>query len=222
NFALEPGHALAGIGPSAAGNSTLARLLVGVHAPSAGSVRLDGAEVHAWDRVDFGRHVGYLPQDVGLFAGTVAQNIARFMQDGADTIVEAAMAAGAHEMILQLPQGYETEIGAGAPLLSPGQRQRIALARAVFGPPAVVVLDEPNSSLDSAGDAALANCLVRLKSARTTVVSVAHRAEILRHVDRILCLQDGAQIAFGPRADILPRLYRGPGAVTDPGAVRTG
>jgi PrtD family type I secretion system ABC transporter len=222
NFALEPGQALAIVGPSAAGKSTLARLLMGVYAPSTGSVRLDGAEVHGWDRIDFGRHAGYLPQDVELFAGTVAQNIARYKQTDGDGIVRAAMAAGAHEMILQLPQGYETEIGDGAALLSAGQRQRIALARAVFGAPAMVVLDEPNSSLDSAGDTALANCLAGLKSARTTVVIVTHRAEILRHVDRILCLQDGAQIGFGPRADILPRLYRGAGVAADPGAARIG
>ena len=206
SFGVLPGEALGIIGPTAAGKSTLARLLVGIRNPSAGSVRLDGADVAAWAREELGRYIGYLPQDVELFADTVAGNIARFGSKASEPIVEAAMLAGAHEMILGLPQGYETPIGEGGCLLSGGQRQRVALARAVYGKPSFLVLDEPNSNLDGEGEAALAECLQRLKAAGTTVVVVTHRITVLNGVDKILQLNAGVADAFGTRDEFIARL----------------
>jgi len=208
NFALEPGEALAVVGPTASGKTSLARLLVGVHAPSAGAVRLDGASVHAWDRTEFGRHVGYVPQDIELFAGSVADNISRFQSGPDEAIVEAAQAANAHDLIVHLPNGYETQIGEGGALLSAGQRQRIALARALYGKPALVVLDEPNSNLDEEGDRALIATLARLKRASITVVIVTHRSSALSAVDQVLALQGGAVVAVGPRAEVMTKLAR--------------
>jgi ABC-type protease/lipase transport system fused ATPase/permease subunit len=169
-------------------------------------VRLDGAEVHAWERADFGRHVGYLPQDVALFAGSVRDNIARMAEAPDEAVIAAARLAGAHETILRLPDGYATDVGSQGAALSGGQRQWIGLARALFGAPRLVVLDEPNASLDQAGEAALIEALGRLKAAGTTVVLVAHRPSLLRHVDRLLVLQGGAAVLFGGREEILPRL----------------
>lgn len=208
SFALEPGESLAVIGPSAAGKTTLIRLLIGVLEPTAGTVRLGGANVYTWMREDFGRHVGYLPQDVELFDGTVMQNIARMAEPDPEAVFEAARLAGCHEMILRLPQDYRTEIGDGGTFLSAGQRQMIGLARALYGRPKLVVLDEPNSNLDGDGEAALLKALERLKAQGTTVVLVSHRPTLVQGVDKVLLLRDGAVELYGPRAEILKRLMQ--------------
>jgi len=194
------------IGPSGSGKSTLARLLVGVWGAASGKVRLDGADVYAWNKEELGPWVGYLPQDVELFEGTVAENIARFGQLDSEAIVQAATQAGVHDMILRLPASYETPIGAGGCALSGGQRQRIALARALYGNPAVVVLDEPNSNLDDAGEAALVSAIRQLKSDGKTVVVITHRTSVLTAIDLLLVLRDGQVQGFGPPAEVLAAL----------------
>jgi PrtD family type I secretion system ABC transporter len=208
SFRLEPGEALGIIGPSASGKSTLARLIVGVWKPASGSVRLDGAEISGWPRERLGPYLGYLPQDVELFAGTVAQNIARLAEPDAAAVIRAAQRAHVHELVLRLPKGYDSEIGEAGQSLSPGQRQRIALARALYGEPRIVVLDEPNASLDHEGDEALVRALQGLKAERVTLVIVAHRPSLLRGVDKLLVLQEGVVQAFGPRAEVMAKLTR--------------
>ena len=208
NFALEPGQALGVIGPSAAGKTTLARLLVGVWPPLQGHVRLDGADIYSWDSASRGPYLGYLPQDVELFSGTIAENIGRFGDLDSDAVIAAANLAGCHELVLQLPQGYETRIGEGGSCLSGGQRQRIALARAVFGAPAFIVLDEPDSNLDSSGEAALVETITRLKAQKTTVVLIAHNTRLLQVVDKILLLNDGQVGVFGSKDEVLGQLAR--------------
>jgi PrtD family type I secretion system ABC transporter len=208
SFDIAAGETLGVIGPSASGKSTLARLIVGVWRPASGVVRLDGADVSAWPRADLGPHVGYVPQDVELFAGTVAQNIARMGEPDAAKVVQAAQAAQVHELVLKLPKGYDSEIGDGGSALSPGQRQRIALARALYGAPRLVVLDEPNANLDREGDEALVGVLQRLKAERVTVVIVAHRPSLLGSADKLLVLRDGAVDLFGSRKDVLARVTR--------------
>ncbi len=203
NFELAPGESLGIIGPTAAGKTTLARLLVGNDRPLAGHVRLDGADVWQWQSADLGRYVGYLPQNVGLFSATVGENIARMGQAEDTAIIKAAHQADVHDLVLQLPAGYETQIGDGGVALSGGQRQRIALARAVFGYPRFVVLDEPNSNLDHTGEAALLNAIAGLKKNGVTCVVIAHRPSILRQVDKILVLKPGAAPVFGPRDEVL-------------------
>jgi ATP-binding cassette subfamily C protein/ATP-binding cassette subfamily C protein EexD len=210
NFALTAGESLAVIGPSAAGKTTLIRLITGTLPPAAGNVRLDGADVFQWMREDFGRHVGYLPQDVELFDGTVFSNIARMGEAEPEEVYEAAKLAGCHDMILRLPNGYETQIGEGGMYLSGGQRQLIGLARAMFGRPKLVVLDEPNSNLDGDSEAALIRALERLKAQGTTVVLVSHRPTLVQGVDKVLLLKDGAMEMFGPRAEVLKRLMTPP------------
>lgn len=208
-FSLEAGEVLAVIGPSGSGKSTLARLLVGVSAPAAGRVRLDGADVHRWDKAELGPALGYLPQDVELFAGTLSENIARFGEVDAERVVQAARLAGVHEMVLQLPRGYDTVLGENGAGLSGGQRQRIGLARALYGGPALVVLDEPNASLDDAGEAALAEAVHALKSAGTTVVLITHRRGLLALSERLLLLRPGQPAAFGETGKLLAALERG-------------
>lgn len=211
-FALAPGEVLAVVGPSASGKSSLARLLVGIWPAASGTVRLDGSDLRAWNKDELGPHLGYLPQDIELFEGTVADNIARFGELDSERVIEAARQAGMHELIQRLPKGYDTLIGPGGSALSGGQRQRLGLARALYGSPALVVLDEPNSNLDEAGERALAEAIGQLRAQRSTVVLITHRLLALEAIDKILVLQDGAIAAFGPREQVLAALQAKPGA----------
>lgn len=209
SFSVNPGESLGIVGPSAAGKSTLARLIVGAIKPSAGSVRLDGAEVWSWARPEFGRFTGYVSQNIELFEGTIAQNIARFRQTDPELVVAAARLAGVHDLILGLPKGYDTPLMPNGAPLSGGQRQRIALARAVFGNPRLVVLDEPNSNLDGEGEAALHKLMASLKANRTTVILIAHRPSVLVSLDKVLVLTNGAVAEFGPVERVMPRIAPG-------------
>ncbi|KKA08582.1 type I secretion protein [Pseudomonas ogarae] len=206
NFMVAAGTAVGVVGPSASGKSSLARVLVNAWAPARGHVRLDGAPLDLLTEQARGKLIGYLPQSVGLFTGTVAQNIARLDPSAPDSaIVSAAQLAGVHELILQLPQGYETQVGEGGVNLSAGQRQRVALARALFGDPFLVVLDEPNSNLDAEGEQALAKAILALKARGAIVVVIAHRTNILSVIDHVLILENGMQAAFGPKDVVLKR-----------------
>ena len=207
-FALAPGEVLAVVGPSAAGKTTLARLLVGLWPAQGGKVRLDGADIHTWDKAELGVHLGYLPQGVELFEGTLAENIARFAQVEPAKVEAAARAVGLHEFILSLPQGYDSPVGPEGARLSGGQRQRVGLARALYGDPVFVVLDEPNSSLDEEGDAALARAIQEGKARGTTFVVMTHRTSVLGVADKMLVLRDGMQQAFGPRDEVLATLQQ--------------
>ncbi len=205
-FALSPGDSVGIIGPSASGKSTLVRLLVGAWPCLTGAVRLDGADIYAWPRSELSPYIGYLPQNVELLGKTVRDNIARLSDGTPEQVVAAAKLAGAHEMILALPNGYDTEIGEDGHKLSGGQRQRIGIARALYGDPRYVVLDEPNSNLDTAGEQALVATLVELRKRNVTVIIVAHRPMILGALEKIIVMRDGFLEAFGPRAEILQRI----------------
>ncbi|MGF1502778.1 MAG: type I secretion system permease/ATPase [Paracoccaceae bacterium] len=209
SFAIQPGQALGVIGPSGSGKSTLAKVLTGIWRPAAGKVRLDGAALDQWPTDELGKHIGYLSQDIGLFAGSVAENIARLdaMPDDAK-IVEAAQRAGAHDLLLSLPDGYNTEIGYGGGRLSGGQRQRVALARALYSDPPVIVLDEPNANLDAQGEQALVDAIRDAKSRGKTVIVMAHRPSAIAACDLLLMLDKGLQVDFGPRDEVLKKRTR--------------
>ena len=220
SFALEPGQRLVVLGPSGCGKSSLARLLVAAQMPLAGKVRLDGADLQQWHKDALGPHLGYLPQDVQLFAGSIAENIARFAEVEADKVVAAAQMAGVHELILRLPQGYDTLLGEGGAGLSGGQKQRIGLARAVYGLPALIVLDEPDANLDEAGEQALLAALERLREQGRTLVLVSHRPALLKGADQLLLLRGGQMQAFGPASRVLQELQQAARPATQSAPVR--
>lgn len=206
NLQVNPGEVVGVIGPSAAGKSTLARLLVGVWPARVGHVRLDGADVYLWNKDELGPHIGYLPQDIELFEGTVAENIARFGEVDDAQVILAAQRAGVHDMILRMPKGYDTILGVDGGSLSGGQKQRIGLARAIYGDPALVVLDEPNSNLDDVGEAALVKAVLDLKQRGATVIVITHRMNILNAVDNLLVMREGSVTMYGPRENVLKEL----------------
>jgi ATP-binding cassette, subfamily C, bacterial exporter for protease/lipase len=216
-FTLKPGENCAVVGPSGSGKSTLCRLAVGAWRPTKGHVRLDGADLSNWDPDDLGPHIGYLPQQVDFLPGTVAQNISRFQPIDSEALVRAAEIAGVHQLILELPHGYETEITLHGQRLSLGQRQRLALARALYLEPAFVVLDEPNANMDESGDRALLEALATLKRLSVTVLIVSHRVSVLKYADKILALQNGSMAAFAPRDQVLrPVQSNSPAGVPSP------
>ena len=208
NFAIMPGDVVGVIGPSGSGKSTLARLLVGVWPAQVGKVRLDGADIYQWNKAELGPHLGYLPQDIELFAGTVSDNIARFGEVDSEKVVLAARRAGVHEMILHLPNGYDTVLGAGGGGLSGGQKQRIGLARAMYGDPAVLVLDEPNSNLDDVGEAALMAAINDLRQRGKTIVLITHRTTVISATNKLLLLRDGVAEMFGPTPQVMQQLQQ--------------
>ncbi len=205
---IAKGDVVGVIGPSGAGKSTFARALLGIWPTANGKIRLDGADVFAWSRDELGPYIGYLPQDVELFEGTVSENIARFGEIDPDKVVNAAKMADVHDLILRLPEGYDTVIGATGGNLSGGQRQRIGLARALYGDPVIVVLDEPNSNLDEQGEFALGNAIQRLKHKRATVIVITHRNNVLANVDKLLVLNDGLVTIYGPKADVMAHFQK--------------
>lgn len=208
-FRVEPGESMGIIGPSAAGKSTLAKLIVGIWQPNQGAIRLDGVDVYKWSRSDFGKYVGYLPQDVELFPGTIRDNIGRLDETATDEeIIEAAQLAGAHDMILTMPKGYETIVGEGVVGLSPGQRQRIGLARAMFRNPRLLVLDEPNSNLDGDGEKALIQALITARKRGVTTIMVAHKPSLVNQLDKILMIRNGVVESFGPREEVMKKYVR--------------
>ncbi len=206
SFQIQSGDCLGVIGPSGSGKSTLARLVVGVWRAAVGKVRLDGADVFLWNKDELGPSVGYLPQDIELFAGTISENIARFGEVNAEQVVAAAKLAGVHELILRLPEGYDTLIGDGGLGLSGGEKQRLGLARALYGEPSLIVLDEPNSNLDDIGEIALTQAIIRLRQMRKTVILISHRPSIIRETNKLLVLRDGMVSAFGPTDQVLKDL----------------
>jgi ATP-binding cassette subfamily C protein len=222
SFALKSGDGLGVIGPSAAGKTSLARLIVGVWRPVRGKVRLDGAALDQWASADLGVHLGYLPQDAQLFDGTIAENISRFEANpDADAIISAARAAGVHDLVVRLPEGYDTRVGEAGATLSAGQRQRVALARALYRDPFLVVLDEPNSNLDSDGEAALTAALLAVRARGGIVVVIAHRPSALAAVGQVLVLSQGRQQALGPRDDVLRQVLRAGASPSPNAAART-
>lgn len=220
SFALQPGDVLGIIGPSASGKSTLARLLVGIWAVSEGIVRLDGADIYQWNKDELGPYIGYLPQDIELFAGTIAENISRFNDVDSEKVIEAAKLAGVHDLILRFPNGYDSVIGNGGAGLSGGQKQRIGLARALYGDPSLIVLDEPNSNLDDAGEKALNQAILFLKQRNKTVILITHRTNLLSMTSKLLLLTNGVVNAFGPTQQVLQALANAQKAQSSQQAVR--
>lgn len=212
SFDLQAGEALGIVGPSASGKSSLARALLGIWPAYNGSVRLDGADIAAWDRSELGPYLGYLPQDIELFDGSIADNICRFAEPDSEAIVAAAKLAGVHEMILHLPNGYDTIIGGAGGMLSGGQRQRIGLARATYGLPKLLILDEPNSNLDDQGEKELVEAMHRIKQSGCTIVVITHRTMVLQSVDKILVMKEGSPVSFGPKDQVLASLMGAPKA----------
>jgi PrtD family type I secretion system ABC transporter len=210
SFSIPAGSSLGIVGPSASGKSSLARLLVGVWKPLQGVIRLDGADLHSssWNSERLGQYIGYLPQDIELFAGSIADNIARLEEPDPDQVLEAAKLAGLHEIILQMPNGYDTQIGEGGAVLSGGQRQRIGFARALYGNPRIVVLDEPNASLDTAGELALANAMAHLKQAGITTITITHNPNFINNATMLLVMQNGGVAAFGPKEWVMAQLNK--------------
>lgn len=208
SFTVPPGTVVGVIGPSASGKSTLARALLGIWVPQHGVVRLDGADIGNWDKNELGPHIGYLPQDIELFEGSISENIARFSTVDAEKVVIAAKVAGVHEMILQLPEGYDTIIGSDGVNLSGGQRQRIGLARAIYGNPRLIVLDEPNSNLDEVGEKALSIAIQQLKETGATIFVITHRTSILTQLDRLLVMNNGTLSMYGPREQVMTELSK--------------
>lgn len=206
SFNLEPGDVLGVIGPSAAGKSTLALVIVGIWPSNPNPARLDGADIYRWNKEELGPAIGYVPQDIEIFPGTVSENIARFSEFRSEDVIDAARLAGIHEMILHFPEGYNTKIGDGGIGLSGGQKQRLALARALYGNPSLIVLDEPNSNLDEAGELALIRSLQALRARKATVVVISHRTNLLQATNKLLVLQDGAVRLFGPTAQVIQKL----------------
>ena len=221
-FRVAPGDSLAVVGPSASGKTTLARLLTGVWAPMSGKVRLDGSDIYAWNKEELGPYVGYLPQAVELFEGTIAENVARFGETDIEKVRLACSMVGLEGFIAALPKGYETPIGDDGAFLSGGQRQRVALARAIYGMPKFVVLDEPNSNLDTEGDTALINTLQHLKTNGTTVIVMTHRMNVLAAVEYMLVLVDGQMKQFGPRDQVIAALQAPQAPPPDAGAKQAG
>lgn len=208
SFEVQPGELIGIIGPVASGKTTLGKMIVGIWPPYSGSVRLDGAEIHLWDREQIGRHIGYLPQDIELLDGTVAENIARFGLIDSDKVIEAAKTTGIHEMILQFPDGYDTRLGMGGIVISGGQKQRLALARAIYKDPTLIVLDEPNSNSDDIGERALLYTISKLKEMKKTVFMITHRPNMLSMTDKILFLLNGAVYMFGPAEEVIANLQK--------------
>jgi ATP-binding cassette subfamily C exporter for protease/lipase len=203
SFAIAPGDVLGVIGQSGSGKSTLARLLVGIWPSMMGKVRLDGADIYQWNKAELGPHIGYLPQDIELFSGTVSENIARFGEVDAEKVVTAAQRAGVHDMILRLPKGYDTPLADGGGGLSGGQKQRLALARAMYDDPALLVLDEPNSNLDEIGEQSLVQAVLDLRRRGKTIVLITHRPSILGATNKLLVLKEGSVQAFGPTQQVM-------------------
>lgn len=204
NLALAKGEHLAIVGPSASGKSTLARVVLGIWPSQFGCVRLDGADITQWNRMALGPHIGYLPQDIELFDGTISENIARFEEVDPQAVVLAAQRAGVHDMILAQPNGYDTLLAHGGNALSAGQRQRIGLARALYGNPVLIVLDEPDANLDEAGEQSLASCLIHLRQIGTTVLVITHRSRLLHNVDKVLVLKEGQISSLKPPTRMAP------------------
>ena len=208
NMTILPGECIGLIGPSGSGKTSLAKTILGLWPVAAGEVRIDGAEISQYNREELGKHIGYLPQDIELFEGTVAENIARFQEADPEEIIEAAQMAEVHELILKLPNGYETKIGPGGANLSGGQKQRIALARALFRKPKIIILDEPNSNLDDIGEQALLKAIQKLKG-QSTIIIISHKVNILQITDKLAVLKDGILSLYGPRQAVLQQLNKG-------------